>query len=237
MMLEASASEVRQALTDLGDLVECDDQDCWRVIRDIAPDRILSPDERSEREQLERTVEQAFYIAGTSLKALRDKRLYRETHATFAEYCRDRFDFTRRAADYLILAAEVVENLKREQIVLKTNVLPTKESQCRALSGKSPKVQTQAWIRAVEIAGGKKVPSAKVVKQAIKEIESVDSKGSYEEEIQPSFREVSYQAGLGVEYTVKLDERTFFRLKAYQDKIGTATKSGAIARLLDEIAE
>lgn len=52
--------------------------------------------------------------------------------------------------------------------------------------------------------------------------------------MEPVFREVNYVAGLGVEYRVRLDENTYKRLQAYQDKIGTATKSGAIARLLDE---
>ncbi len=73
-----------------------------------------------------------------SLKQLRDKRLYRSTHNSFKFYVRDRFDFTRRAADYLIASAEVMKNLKREQFVLGTNVLPTRESHCRPLAKLSP---------------------------------------------------------------------------------------------------
>ncbi|MEM8830432.1 MAG: hypothetical protein AAGE96_13895 [Cyanobacteria bacterium P01_G01_bin.19] len=252
MSLEASVSQVRHRLKELGDRVEHNDKDEWRVVKSVVSERILSEAEKAERDDLERTVQQAFFVAGQALKALRDKRLYRETHANFKSYVRDRFDFTRRAADYLISAAEIVENLKaansptfqenneselkREQIVLKTNVLPTKESQCRFLAKLSPEEQRQAWGRAVELAGNK-VPSSRLVKEAVRQIKSVDSSTKTSETSQPSFREVNYTAGIGVEYTVRFDEETYYRLQAYQDKIGSATKSGAVARLLDAIAE
>ncbi len=249
--LEASVSEVRQRLIDLGDRVEHNEHDQWRVVRQIISNNLLSEAEKKERDSLERTVQQAFCIAGKALKLLRDKRLYRETHSSFEYYVRDRFDFTRRAADYLISAAEVVDNLKREQIVLETNVLPTKESQCRSLAKLSPKEQQMAWSRAVEKAGGK-VPSSRVVNEAVREIKelalpevspgtcddrSVDCSTEAGQKIEPSFREVNYTAGVGVEYMVRLDEETYNRLQTYQDKIGSATKNGAIVRLLDAIAE
>ena len=56
----------------------------------------LSTIEQQEREHLERQVEKAFYEAGKGLRTLRDKKLYRSTHKTFEEYCRDRFGFERR---------------------------------------------------------------------------------------------------------------------------------------------
>ena len=52
----------------------------------IAP---LTVEEESARDSLERKVERAFYEAGMALMELRDRRLYRSTHATFEEYCRD----------------------------------------------------------------------------------------------------------------------------------------------------
>ncbi len=255
MMLEASTMEVRQVLRDLGDLVEGNDDDQWRVTRQISSERILSTEERTERDQLEQTVEQSFVTLGNALKILRDKRLYRETHATFKDYVRDRFDYSRRAADYLIGASEVVENLKREQIVLnsvvadgeinllcptlKTNILPTRESQCRFLMGHPPEIQRRAWSRALELVENQKIPPARVVKQAVAEViqHQQEQKLSLttEDSVKPKFREVNYQPGMGVEYTVKLDESTFFRLKQYQEKIGSATKCGAVARLLDGV--
>jgi len=244
MSLEASVSQVRHRLKELGDRVEHNDKDEWRIVNNIIPERILSEEEKAERDELECTVQQAFYIAGQALWSLRDKRLYRETHATFESYVRDRFDFTKRAAYYLIDAHEVVNNLKSEQFVHsnKSTILPTKESQCRNLAGHPPEIQRRAWERALNLAGGNKVPPARLVKQAVREItQSDDSKQNsasrVKSSIKPSFREVNYTAGIGVEYTVRFDEETYFRLKAYQDKIGSATKSGAVARLLDAIAE
>ncbi len=233
--LEASVSEVRQRLKDLGDRVENNGKDQWRVARAIVSSNILSEAEQAERDNLECAVEQAFFIAGKALKILRDKRLYRETHKSFKSYVSDRFNYTRRAADYLISSAEVMENLKREQFVLRTNVLPSRESHCRPLAKLSPQEQTIAWDRAVEKAAGK-MPSQKIIKEAVKEIKSVDDEKT-NNKIEPTFREVNYTAGMGVEYKVKLDEETYNRLQKYQDKIGSATKSGAIARLLDAIAK
>ena len=251
MSLETSVSHVRHRLKELGDRVKHNDKDEWRVIKNINPERILSEAEKAERDDLEFTVRQSSLSAWNALKILRDKKLYRETHATFESYVRDRFGFTRRSADYLISAAKIVENLKaenstfakndqselkREQIVLKTGVLPTKESQCRSLAKLSPEEQRQAWSRAVELAGNK-VPSSRLVKEAVRQIKSVDDSSKISQTSQPSFREVNYTAGIGVEYTVRFDEETYYRLQAYQDKIGSATKSGAVARLLDAIAE
>lgn len=234
--LEVSVSVLRHRLKELGDRVEQNGKDQWRIARGITKND-LSLSEKAERDSLERTVQQAFFIAGKALKQLRDRRLYRETHSSFESYVKERFDFTRRAADYLISSAEVMENLKREQFVLRTNVLPSRESHCRPLAKLSPQEQPAAWDRAVEKAGGK-MPSSRIIKEAIKEIKSVDDAEETNKNIDTNFREVNYTAGMGVEYTVKLDEETYNRLQAYQDKIGSATKNGAIARLLkNAIAE
>ncbi|NCR42938.1 MAG: hypothetical protein GPJ09_00785 [Microcystis aeruginosa SX13-01] len=76
----------------------------------------LTPDEERQRLFWERKVERAFYEAGTALKELRDRRLYRSTHKTFEEYCRDRFGYSRRKIDYLISGSEVFENLQTRTI-------------------------------------------------------------------------------------------------------------------------
>lgn len=111
MILEASAQEVRSGLVKLGDLVTHNEHDEWRITGSLVSLSLQSPLSVSEIElknQLENTVSEAFFIAGQALKELRDKRLYRETHSSFISYVKDRFDFTRRAADYLISASEVM---------------------------------------------------------------------------------------------------------------------------------
>ncbi|RCJ24034.1 hypothetical protein A6770_28725 [Nostoc minutum NIES-26] len=71
----------------------------------------LTEQEQRDRLHLERKVERAFFEAGKALAELRDRRLYRSTHSTFEEYCKDRFGFERRHPYRLIEAAVVVDNL------------------------------------------------------------------------------------------------------------------------------
>ena len=190
----------------------------------------LSHAEIELKNQLENTVSQAFFIAGQALKELRDKRLYRETHNSFISYVKDRFDFTRRAADYLISASEVMENLKREQIVFDTNVLPTKESQCREVAKLPPEQQPQGWLTSVEKAGGK-VPSARIIRQVVQELREEEAKV-----INPKNKKDGpvVVPGIGVEYVAVLNEKTHSLLKEYMQRKGKATFNGAIQQLLDE---
>jgi len=122
----------------------------------------LSPEEESDRQRLELKVERSFYEAGKSLAELRDKRLYRDRHKTFEEYCKDRFGYKRAYCYQLIEAAGVFENLSAN---CRQN-LPTKEGQVRPLTALQPNEQTKVWQEAVEQAGGK-VPSARLVKDAV----------------------------------------------------------------------
>jgi hypothetical protein len=48
-----------------------------------------------------------FIEVGAALLQIRDERLYLETHKTFDDYCRERWDFTDRRARQLMTAAEV----------------------------------------------------------------------------------------------------------------------------------
>ncbi len=131
----------------------------------IAP---LTAEEKRDRDSLERKVERAFFTAGLALMELRDRRLYRSTHATFEEYCRSRFDYTRRRPYQLIEAAQIYQNLidKCEQIV---HILPTKEGQVRPLSQLDKEEQASAWSTAVEEAGGK-LPTGRIVKEVVQRI-------------------------------------------------------------------
>ncbi|MCC5609895.1 hypothetical protein LC612_24745 [Nostoc sp. CHAB 5834] len=72
----------------------------------------LTEEEQSDRLHLERKVEKAVFEAGKALMELRDRRLYRSTHSTFEEYCKDRFGFDRRHPYRLIEASAVFDNNK-----------------------------------------------------------------------------------------------------------------------------
>ena len=57
------------------------------------------------------TLRLAFWAAGKALQVIRDGRLYRATHATFEEYCEDRWQMQRAHANRLIRAWPLAEAL------------------------------------------------------------------------------------------------------------------------------
>ncbi|MBG1268984.1 hypothetical protein [Nostoc sp. WHI] len=144
----------------------------------------LTEEEQRDRLHLERRVERAVFEAGKALMELRDRRLYRSTHSTFEEYCKDRFGFQRRHPYRLIEASAVFDNLMKmcpngtqtesesgdgEMCPIGTQILPTSERQVRPITKLEPEQQWEVWQRAVQEADGK-VPSAKVVGDVVQRI-------------------------------------------------------------------
>ncbi|MBG1240409.1 hypothetical protein F8R90_04000 [Nostoc sp. NZL] len=132
---------------------------------------VLLPDHgdaTQEEQSLERKVERAFFEAGKALAQLCDRRLYRSTHGTFEEYCRDRFGHSRRQSYLLMDAAVVFDNLVEicDQIDHK---LPTVEGQVRPMTKLEPQQQQEVWLKAVEQAAGK-VPTGRIVKDVVQRI-------------------------------------------------------------------
>ncbi|MHC0068032.1 hypothetical protein ACWATR_34950 [Nostoc sp. UIC 10890] len=128
----------------------------------------LTQEEQSDRLLLERKVERAFFEAGKALAQLRDRKLYRSTHRTFEEYCRDRFGHSRRQSYLLMDAAVVFDNLLEKCDPL-DHILPTNERQVRPMTKLEPQEQQEVWVKAVEQAGGK-VPPARIVKNVVQQI-------------------------------------------------------------------
>ncbi|WP_193199936.1 hypothetical protein [Nostoc sp. MG11] len=138
----------------------------------------LTEDEQRDRLHLERRVERAFFEAGKALAELRDRRLYRSSHRTFEDYCRDRFGHSRQKSNYLIAAADVYENLTticcqnlppEDLTTNRLQILPTSEGQVRPITKLEPQEQWEVWQTAVELAGGK-VPTGRIVKDAVQRI-------------------------------------------------------------------
>ena len=137
---------------------------------------ILSYEEECDRLHLEQRVEQAFYQAGKALEELHNRKLYRSTHRTFEEYCKDRFGFERRHPYRLIEAVGVVDNLikmcpngAQNGSEPETFILPTNERQVRSLVRLVAEEQFSCWQEAVDIAGGK-APSGRIVKDIVERI-------------------------------------------------------------------
>ena len=139
----------------------------------------LSPEEEADRSRLELKVERAFYEAGSSLRELRERRLYRNTHKTWEEYCQERFGYTYRFVNFKIAAADVFDNLLNHfsKSDLGTNcsqkILPNRESQCRELAKLELEQQPEAWEEAIQRTPGKKIPSASTVKAVVLEFKGV----------------------------------------------------------------
>ena len=70
--------------------------------------------------------------AGEALRTIRDARLYRETHGTFEDYCRERWGWTRDRAYQLIGGAEA-----SRQLSALGSPTPANEAQARELVGLS----------------------------------------------------------------------------------------------------
>jgi len=96
-----------------------------------------------------------FIDVGNALLEIRDNRLYKDCHATFEDYCKERWDFTRQHAYRLMEAAEVAGNLSP----IGDN-LPTAESQARPLTQLEPEQQREVWGRVTE--SGDKVTASRV---------------------------------------------------------------------------
>jgi len=123
---------------------------------------LIATNEGVRLAELEATIErglQTFVDVGNALLEIRDGRLYRQTHGTFEDYCRERWGFTDRRARMLMSAAETVGVLETGTTV---PVLPSTERQARPLTALPPDAQREAWQRAVETAPDGKMTAAHV---------------------------------------------------------------------------
>lgn len=124
----------------------------------------LSLTERSRLKQHEEVIARtfdAFVECGRSLKVIRDERLYRGTHETFEEYCREKWAFSRQRAHQLIESSEVVGNLSTM-----VDILPATERQARPLVGLPPETQREVWQQVLASAPDGKITAQKVVEAA-----------------------------------------------------------------------
>ena len=115
----------------------------------VATER-LSAHERAELREFEADIAEGargFVKMGRALAAVRDRRLYRETHDTFDAYCKDQWGMGRGRAYELIGAAEVVESLSAIGVQA-----PTTERAARELTSLrgTPEVMAGVMTKAVE---------------------------------------------------------------------------------------
>ena len=74
----------------------------------------LSVIDHTRRDNLESVIERgihSFIEVGAALAEIREGRLYRESHSTFEEYCRERWKINRQKADRYIAASGISDKL------------------------------------------------------------------------------------------------------------------------------
>lgn len=108
--------------------------------KDIVSLTNLESDRLAECEAVIERGQRSFIEVGAALLEILDARLYKETHSTFEDYCRDRWDFGRTYASRLIKASLVTEEL------LPIGNIPATETQARELV---PLLETPETMRAV----------------------------------------------------------------------------------------
>lgn len=108
----------------------------------------LSNEENAALAEHELTISQglaAFLAVGQALIAIRDGKLYRETHKTFKDYCKKRWKIGQTYAFYLTEAAEIVQELSPSSAQLIQN-----ERQARALAAVPPHLRDEVIKQAKE---------------------------------------------------------------------------------------
>jgi phage N-6-adenine-methyltransferase len=102
-----------------------------------------------------------FVDVGAALLEIRDSRLYRESHATFEDYCRERWGLSSRHVNRTIIAAELTETVRP------IGPAPASESVARELAplrDDSPAMR-EAWETAVGQHGP--TPTAAEVREVV----------------------------------------------------------------------
>lgn len=130
------------------------------------PAQTLSAVEATDLHELEEAIEKGlatFIEVGQALQRIRDGRLYRESHATFEEYSRDRWGLSRAHAYRQIDAAAVVNTLSPTG----DTPAPASERVARELVPlkDEPEKLRETWRETVEQHGPK--PTAEHVREVV----------------------------------------------------------------------
>jgi hypothetical protein len=133
----------------------------WKAAREP-----LNRQERARRLQLEAVIERGlatFFEVSAALHEMRASRLYRDTHATFVDYCQQRWGFSASRARQLISAGVSVTMVTQSGLLA-----PTSERVARELVPlrHQPERLCEAWRQALEEHGPE--PTAVQVRRIVR---------------------------------------------------------------------
>ena len=113
---------------------------------------------------LEKVIErglETFVQVGEALAEIRDRKLFRTEHPTFAEYCKAKWKMSDRRARQLMDAAEVTSTIAKSG-----TTVPKSERQARPLATLPPAQRVEVWQKAVA-ASPNGQPTAKAVQGVV----------------------------------------------------------------------
>jgi hypothetical protein len=131
----------------------------------------ITPAEASDLIRLEDTIKrglETFVEVGNALAEIRDRKLYRTEHATFADYCKAKWSISDRRARQLMDAAEVVAEVSKSG-----TIVPKTESQARPLTRLKPGQRAAAWKAAVA--------SSPINRPTAKQVDAVVNKRTFKQ--------------------------------------------------------
>lgn len=126
----------------------------------------MTRQEEARLRDAEATIEKGmrtFTEVGKALADIRDHRLYRHTHGTFEDYCRDRWDFSRIRAHQLIEGSEVAA-----AVLTTVNTPVASERVARELVPLKDKPEELAAVWESVSSNGEK-PTAERVRDAVRQ--------------------------------------------------------------------
>ncbi|UQN05491.1 hypothetical protein [Deinococcus sp. QL22] len=191
------------------------------------PVAVLAPEERADLAQLETVVRQGwqgFVTVGQALLSIRDRRLYREAHKTFGDYCEQVWGWSRQRAQQLMDAAETSQTLTT------IGLHPENERQAReykeaakVVATLEPEMQV-AVATYLKTATGSERPSTSQVKAAAEVAAAIDAHGTVAHP--DTGTEVPFHALTGEQRAIALAENvttgTYERLKRQENHIQTS---------------
>ena len=135
----------------------------------------LTTVESSKLERCETVIQTGlatFMEVGAALAEIRDGKLYRQSHKTFEDYCREKWGMQKAHAYRMIAAAEAVSPIGDKSVI-------KSESQARELAKVEPARREEVVAAAVEATGGKVTAAA--IKAAAAPLYPVESKFDWSE--------------------------------------------------------
>jgi len=103
----------------------------------------LTADDSARLAELETAIQrglETFVEVGRALAEIRRRHLYRESHSTFEDYCRERWDFSDSRAHQLIGTNETVTTVTAAGLPP-----PANERQARALASLDDEKKVEVW--------------------------------------------------------------------------------------------